>query len=304
MAPRRTPRGTQYAEASEQPAHDSDQESSSGAEEPIPGHEDEPQTNPFLQRALSRMSLADAALRIKVFTGEHPMLTARWLKRIETLYPEGSVWHSELLSMAEMRVQGKAKDVVDRAIPDNWEEFKKCLLEFFEPDAAVLALGEQLDDRSRYKGMPAMQALQQAATDRRDLRWFYGADMNDRSILIALKAIFPPTVLTLVGFKGTGDFDDLVKQLKEQVIIANARNDADSKWAREGQTQAFSTTPMDKEETVPAPSAPKYRRSRKNTKKMESAPAPPASNAEMRAEIHALREQVAKLAELFHQHHF
>ncbi|KAI8317812.1 hypothetical protein GQ54DRAFT_315139 [Martensiomyces pterosporus] len=146
-----------------------------------------------------------------------------------------------------------------------------------------------------------MQALQLAMRDRMDLRWYYSADTHDRTILAAPKVIFPTTVLTLVGFKTTGDFSDLVRQLKEQVAAANARNDAESKWTKEGQTQAFSTTPMDKEETVPALSAPKNRRGRKNTKKMESAAAPPIGIAELTAEFHAMQEQMAKFAKRLEQ---
>ncbi|KAI8317845.1 hypothetical protein GQ54DRAFT_154762 [Martensiomyces pterosporus] len=299
MAPRRTSRSIQRDEVSEHPPNDSDQGSSSGAEEPISGPEDEPQTTDPQQRAHPKMSLTDAALRITVFNGEHPMRTARWLQRIETLYPEGSMWYNDRMSMAMMRVQGEAKDIADGALPDDWEDFKECLLEYFDPETAVTVLGEQLDDRSRYKGVPAMQALQLAIRDRMDLRWYYGADTHDRTILAALKVIFPAAVLTAVAFKPTGDFNALVRQLKEQVVAANARNDTDSKWVRNGQTQAFSATPKGKKDKDKKDKG-KKDKGKKSGKKTESAAAPPAINAQ----IHDLQEQVTKLTELITQHHF
>ncbi|KAI8318798.1 hypothetical protein GQ54DRAFT_314169, partial [Martensiomyces pterosporus] len=263
---RRTSRSLQHAEDTEQPASESDQRSFSDAEEPISSPEDEPQAASPLQRALPRISLSDAAARIKVFSGEHPLVTSRWLKRVETLYPEGSVWYEDRLTLASMRLEGKAKAVYEKAQIDNWEAFKKCLLKVYNSETAAVLLEEQLDNRSRYKGMPPMEALQLAVCDRLDLGWYYGADTNDRLILSALMVIFPETVLSAMEFKQSGDFDTQVSQLEQKVIAANIRNNADSKWAREGHTQTFNATIKDK----------KGKKGKRSSKKTESAAAPPA----------------------------
>ncbi|KAI8318422.1 hypothetical protein GQ54DRAFT_307019 [Martensiomyces pterosporus] len=209
MAPpatRRTPRSSQHVEAMEQPAYESDQGSFQNAEDAGSDLEEALQPATFVDQTLPRVSLSDAGARIDLFTGDNPLVTARWLKSIETLYPEGSAWYADRLILAKMRLEGEAKTVIQRALPSNWEAFKQCLLGVYEPETAGVLLEEQLDDRSRYKGMPPKLAIQMAIRDRLDLRWFRGADTNDRGILLSLKVIFPPTVLTAMCFSPAGDF--------------------------------------------------------------------------------------------------
>ncbi|KAI8321490.1 hypothetical protein GQ54DRAFT_297973 [Martensiomyces pterosporus] len=47
-------------------------------------------------------------------------------------------------------------------------------------------------------------------------------------------------------FSPAGDFDTQIREMEKHVKAATICNDADSKWTRKGQAQAFSSTPDDK----------------------------------------------------------
>ncbi|KAI8318601.1 hypothetical protein GQ54DRAFT_300163 [Martensiomyces pterosporus] len=229
MAPpsaRKTSSRPQHAKATEQPAYESDQRSLSNTDDATSNREGDQKSTSFFLRALPMVSLSEAAARIDLFDGENPLVTARWLKHIERLYPEGSVWHGDRLVLAKMRLEGGAKAAIQRADPDDWEEFKKFLLKYVNPEAAISVLDEQLYNRTRYKGMPPMHAIQMAITDRLDLRCYCGAGTHDRRILKALMAIFPDTMLMAMCFSPAGDFDSQIKQLEKHVKAAIARNDS------------------------------------------------------------------------------
>jgi hypothetical protein len=178
---------------------------------------------------------------IPVFNGTNPAITKEWTDEVEALFapfPHHLVFRA---AAARAKLAGAAAEMMADYIKSDWSEFKKRLLDRFNPDDARVAVQLEITGGTRYVSGSFLAALDRAVADFTFLGPALGA-----TILSCLALRVPGLVLDSIRFSPADDFLATIAMLRESAKKAQLRTDRHSGWAHASDSVALRTTMGDK----------------------------------------------------------
>jgi len=168
---------------------------------------------------------------LEKFDGSDPLHAPLWLDTLQEHFEPHEALKVHRATAARQCLTGEAAESMRLRRTKTWEEFREAFLEVYDQGIAKEVLTEEVNARTRYRGLPLGAAVDRAVIDHSYLN-----DSMGVFILQALAETLSKSVLDKMGFVSTDDFKTTIQKFRREARLAQ------SKAARKPAHRAYMTT--------------------------------------------------------------